>query len=373
MRREAEYRKVPVAAPALIGNEKIYVNDCLDTNWISSNGLYIQRFEDAFAQFLGVKHAIACCNGTAALHLALLALEIGPGDEVIIPTLTYVATANAVRYTGAEVVLADSEPNTWNIDPEKLEALITPKTKAIIPVPLYGHPCDMDPIIELANKYDLFVIEDSAEALGAKYKEQFSGSIADISTFSFYGNKTITTGEGGMVVTNDDHLAANVRLFQGQGMDPQKRYWFPVVGYNYRMTNIAAAIGLAQLENIDKFLEKRRVIACLYNEMLTGVHGITLPREESYAIHSYWMYSILIEDAYGKTRDETMQLLGKRGVETRPIFYPMHLMPVYGRGDCQGLEVAADIASKGINLPTFYELSSEEIEYIASVLRFTYS
>jgi len=371
MKTDAGYRKIPVAAPSLIGNEQLYVNECLESNWISSSGSYIKRFEDSFARFLGVRHAIACCNGTAAIHLALLALGIGVDDEVIVPTLTYVATANAVRYTGAKVVLADSELSTWNIDPGKLEALITRNTKAIIPVPLYGHPCDMDPIIELARKYGLYVIEDAAEALGTKYKKRLSGTIADISTFSFYGNKTITTGEGGMVVTNDDHLAARIRLYRGQGMDPHRRYWFPVIGYNYRMTNIAAAIGLGQLENIDKFLEKRRSIARYYNKVLSDIQGITLPFEANYAYHSYWMYSILIEDNYGHSRDETMHLLEMKGIETRPIFYPMHFLPIYESEGCQHLDVATLIASKGINLPTFYALSEDDIEYIASVLRST--
>lgn len=369
MTNDAGLIKIPIAAPALIGNEKKYVNDCLDSNWISSNGTYNKRFEDEFARYLGVAYAIACCNGTAALHLALLALGVGKGDEVIVPALTYVATANAVHYTGAEVVLADCESITWNIDPNNLENLITSKTKAIIAVPLYGHPCDMDAIIDMARKYGIYVVEDAAEALGAKYKDRYCGSIADISTFSFYGNKTITTGEGGMVVTNDAHLAAKVRLLQGQGMDPHRRYWFPVIGYNYRMTNIGAAIGLAQLENIEIFLAKRRIIASLYNKYLSGIHGIILPVQMSYAVHSYWMYSILVGYGYKKTRDEVMSLLGKHGIETRPFFYPMHIMPVYKCDDTYDGKIATQIASQGINLPTFYDLREEDIEYISEVLR----
>jgi len=369
MKEPASYRRIPVAAPALIGNEKKYVNDCLDSNWISSNGSYINRFEEAFAQYIGVRYAIACCNGTAALHLALLALGVGPGDEVIVPTLTYVATANAVVYTGAAVVLADCEAGTWNMDSAKLELLISPRTKAIVAVPLYGHPCDMDPILALAWKHGLFVVEDAAEALGGRYNGKLCGSMADISTFSFYGNKTITTGEGGMVVTNDAALAAKARLFMGQGMDPQRRYWFPVIGYNYRMTNIEAAIGLAQLENIDGFLLKRRSIAALYNNNLAGIAGITLPIEADYADHSYWMYSILVEENYGRSRDETMAMLAESGIETRPFFYPMHDMPVYGTENDARLSTASQIASKGINLPTFYSLSKDEIEFIAAVLK----
>lgn len=359
---------IPVSCPALIGREREYVLDCLDSNWISSNGKYIGLFEAKFAEYLGVKHAMSCCNGTVALHLALLALGIGEGDEVIVPTLNYVATANAVRYTGATPVFVDCQTDTWNIDPDKIEPLITPRTKAIMPVPLYGHPCDMAGIMAIAKKYGLFVIEDAAEALGARYKDRLCGSIADISTFSFYGNKTISTGEGGMVVTNDDLFAEKVRFLKGQGMDPNRRYWFPIVGYNYRMTNIEAAIGLAQMENIDNFLNKRRLIAQWYNNRLKDISGITLPVEKNYAWHSFWMYSILIEEAYGKSRDDVIKMLANNGVETRPFFYPMHTMPVYKK-DSEGLKNAESIALKGINLPTFHELSDEDIKYISKILK----
>lgn len=361
------HKQIPVSRPALIGREREYVLDCIDSSWISSNGKYIQLFEERFANFLGVKHAISCCNGTAALHLALLALGIGPGDEVIVPTLTYVATANAVHYTGASVVLADCEADTWNIDHLKLEKLITPKTRALISVPLYGHPCDMDPILELARKYGLFVIEDAAEALGAKYKGRLCGSIADISTFSFYGNKTITAGEGGMVVTNNDELAAKIRLFKGQGMDPSRRYWFSVVGYNYRMTNIAAAIGLAQLENIEAFLKKRALIAKWYDLYLHVINGIKLPIVKDYAEHSWWMYSILIESHYNKNRNDTINYLIENNIETRPFFYPMHLMPVYCRNNNK-LNISEIIYAKGINLPTYYDIEEQDVKYISYVL-----
>jgi perosamine synthetase len=362
-------RFIPVSKPVLIGNEREYVLDCLDSSWISSNGKYIELFEKRFADYLGIKHAVSCCNGTVALHLALLSLGIGSGDEVIVPTLTYVATANAVKYTGATPVFVDCDPVTWNMDPGKLETLITPKTKTIVPVPLYGHPCDMDPIISIAKKHDLFVVEDAAEALGAQYKGRMCGSIADISTFSFYGNKTITTGEGGMVVTNDDDLAEKVRLLKGQGMDPQRRYWFPIVGYNYRMTNIEAAIGLAQLENVQTFLDKRRLIADWYADRLKEIRGITLPVEKSYASHSYWMYSILIEDECGKSRDEMMNWLADNNIETRPFFYPMHVMPVYEDKTAKHLSTAVSIASRGINLPTYYELEENDVEFISTELR----
>ncbi len=362
-------REIPVSRPALIGNERNYVLECLDSTWISSTGRFIGLFEERFAEYLGVKHAMSCCNGTAALHLAMLALGIGPGDEVIVPTVTFVATANAVRYTGATPVFADCELNTWNISADRVEQLITSRTKAVVPVPLYGHPCDMDPIMRIAGKRGIAVVEDAAEALGARYRGRLCGSIAHISTFSLYGNKTITTGEGGMVVTNDDGLAARVRILKGQGMDPQRRYWFPVIGYNYRMTNIEAAIGLAQIEHIERFVARRRQIASWYGEHLAGIPGVTLPVEKAYAVHSYWMYSIFVEQSFGMTRDDTMTLLAHHGVETRPVFYPMHSMPVYQRPGSQGLSVAEHTASQGINLPMYYGLEQQDVIYISNILR----
>ncbi len=363
-----QHKFIPVSQPALIGNEKRYVLDCLETNWISSIGKYIGLFEERFTAYIGTKCAVACSNGTAALHLALLTLGIGPGDEVIIPTLTYIATANAVRYVGAKVVLVDCELDTWCLSVDDFKAKITPKTKAVIPVHLYGHPCNMDPILEAAQAKGIYVIEDAAEALGSKYKGRSAGSMGDIATFSFYGNKTITTGEGGMVVCQNDALADRVRLFKGQGMSQKRRYWFEVVGYNYRMTNIQAAIGLAQLENIAHFIEKRRQIAEWYSSQLADIPGITLPAEKDYAFHSYWMYSILIEEEYGMSRDALMAILADNGIETRPLFYPMHIMPVYDK--CSSNPGNAEsVASKGINLPTFYELEERDIAFITSVLR----
>ncbi|HEX5576551.1 MAG TPA: DegT/DnrJ/EryC1/StrS aminotransferase family protein, partial [Gemmatimonadales bacterium] len=231
-------RFIPVAAPMLVGNEKAYVLDCLDSSWISSAGQYVSRFEAAFADFCGVKHAVACCNGTAALHVALSALGVGPGDEVIVPTLTFVATANAVIQCGARPVFVDSEPETWNIDPALIEAKITPRTKGIIVVHLYGHPAEMESIVSTARRHGLFVVEDAAEAHGAEHNGRRVGSLGDVGIFSFFGNKIITTGEGGMVTTSDDTLAARVRQLKAQGIDPNRRYWYPVIGYNYRMTNV---------------------------------------------------------------------------------------------------------------------------------------
>ncbi len=315
---------IPVAAPMLVGNEKAYVMDCLDSTWISSSGKYIEQFEQAFADFCGVRYAASCCNGTVALHLALLAFGIGPGDEVVVPTLTYVATANAVKYCGASPVFVDSDPETWNIDPALIEARITSRTKGIIVVHLYGHPADMDPIMSVAKRHGLFVIEDAAEAHGAEYKGRRIGSIGDISTFSFYGNKIMTTGEGGMVVTDDGTLAAKVRQFKGQGWDPNRRYWFPIIGYNYRMTNVAAAIGLAQLEKADWHIGRRREVAEWYNENLKDTRGLTLPVEKEWARNVYWMYTVILDDKNYIGIDHTICITGS-------AVYPIYFIMLYTR------------------------------------------
>lgn len=361
-----EKKTIPVASPIFNGNEQKYVNDCLDSGWISSNGEYIKRFEDQFARFCGVKHAISCSNGTVALHLPLLAYGVGPGDEVLVPTLTYIATANAVTYCGATPILVDSEIDTWNISPEEIEKKITPRTKGIIIVHLYGHPVNIDPVMDIARKYNLFVIEDAAEAHGAKYKGKTVGSIGDVATFSFFGNKIITSGEGGMVVTNDDNVAAHMRMLKGQGMDPNKRYWFPIVGYNYRMTNIQAAIGLAQLENIHWHLKKRKEIADLYKKYLTNLSTyISMHDEQNWAEHSYWMVSILLKEETKLDRDQLMGVLQKDGIETRPVFYPMHVLPPY-KEEHPEYPVADFVASRGINLPTHAFLTEDDIKYIVN-------
>jgi len=362
-------KRIPVAEPCLTGNEKKYVNDCLDTSWISSIGSYINRFEESFASFCGVRHALACCNGTVALHLPLLAYDVGPGDEIIVPTLTYIATANTVRYCGATPVFADSDPDTWNIDPKAVEKAITPRTKGIIVVHLYGNPVDMDPIMELAKKHDLFVIEDAAEAHGATYKGRMTGSIGHVNSFSFFGNKIITTGEGGIVTTNDDELAAKMRLLKGQGMDPGRRYWFPMIGYNYRMTNVEAAIGLAQLEKIDFHLQQRQKIRTWYLKYLENIQEhLDYQKDQPDSQNVSWMFSVLLSKAIQHSRDKIMELLSGQGIDTRPVFYPLHIMPPYREEDGK-YPVAEDIASRGINLPTFSGLSEDDVKYICEILK----
>jgi len=346
-------RFIPVANPVLNGNEKKYVLDCLESTWISSSGKYVKRFEEGFANYCCVKHALSCCNGTVALHLALLALGVGPEDEVIVPTLTFVATTNAVSYCGARPVFIDVDQETWNIDPALIEEKITTRTKGIIAVHLYGHPVDMDPIISIAFNHNLFVIEDAAEAHGAKYKGRMIGSISDIATFSFYGNKIITTGEGGMVVTSDDTLANKINQLKESGMDPDKRYWFPTIGYNYRMTNVAAAIGLAQLEKIDEHIKQYRKVAGWYYEYLQNIPALTLPVEREWARNVYWMFTIILSDNIALTRDEIMTYLKENGIDTRPVFYLMSDLPPYRDfSNSESFPIATRLAQRSISLPT---------------------
>lgn len=366
----AERRFIPVAAPTLMGNEKAYVVDCLESGWISSAGKYVEQFEHRFAEFCGVKHAVSCCNGTTALHLALLALGVQAGDEVIVPTLTFVATANAVTYCGARPVFVDSEPDTWNLDPALVEARITPQTRGIIAVHLYGYPAEMDTLRAIARRRGLFIIEDAAEAHGALYKGRRAGSLGDIAAFSFYGNKIISTGEGGMVVTNDDALAARVRLLRGQGMDPGRRYWFPIIGYNYRMMNIPAAIGLAQLEQADWHLQRRLEVAQTYRQLLQEAPFLRWQAEREWTKHVYWMFTVILGDGTPVGRDEAIAQLDRHGVETRPVFYPVHLLPPY-RESARGQEypVAENLARRGISLPTWAGLSFDDLTYVCECLR----
>jgi perosamine synthetase len=355
-----------VAQPDLAGNELAYVTQAIQEGWISSTGRFLNRFEAEFAAYCGVRHALACANGTVAIHLLLLGLGIGPGDEVIVPSFTYVASANAVAYTGATPILVDSEPTTWNVDPACVEAAITPRTKAIMAVHLYGHPADMVALNAIGQRHDIPVIEDAAEAHGAEVDGRRVGSLGRAATFSLYGNKIITTGEGGFITTDDDELAARMRQLRGQGMDPQRRYWFPILGYNYRLTNVAAAIGCAQMERIGQFIEDRRRIAATYDAALAPQAqrlGMQLPTEAPWAHSVHWLYSIRVPAAQ---RDALMAFLGERGIETRPFFPPMHTLPMYlGQGPCP---VAEDLGRTGINLPTYGALSEADIHRVAQAV-----
>lgn len=358
--------KIPIAEPCIGEEELNNIIEAVKSGWISSKGKFIPEFEEKFAEYCDCKYGVATSNGTVALHLALKALGIEKGDEIIIPTLTFIATANTVTYCNAKPVFVDSHPNYWCIDPKKIEEKITKRTKAIIPVHLYGHPCDMDAILDIGKDHSLYVIEDAAEAHGAEYKGKKVGSFGDISCFSFYGNKIITTGEGGMCLTNDKDIAEKMRILRDHGMDPNKRYWYDMVGFNYRMTNLQAAIGVAQLRKLDEFIKKKIKIAETYDSLLKDVKGITLPSEMSWAKNVYWMYSILIENDFGMDRNELMRKLEENGIETRPLFYPIYIMPSYKFDE--KFPIAEKISKRGISLPSGVTLEEEHIKKIVQTI-----
>lgn len=357
--------KYPVYQPALGGNEKKYVNECLDSTWISSKGKFIGEFERGFEAYVGTSHATTVANGTVAIHLALLALGIGPGAEVIVPTLTYIASVNAIAYTGATPVFCDSLKDTWQMDPADVRRKITRKTRAILVVHLYGQPCEMDALMSIAREHDLFVLEDCAEAFGSLYNGRHVGTFGDIGTFSFFGNKTITTGEGGMVITADDTLHDRMVHFRGQGLAKYREYWHDVVGYNYRMTNICAALGLAQLEQANTFIGKKRRVAEWYMRELQDL-PVTFQHEAKGTRHSFWMVSILVPRP--TDRDTLRTVLRGSGIETRPVFYPVHSMPMYS-SIFQRYPVAESLGWRGINLPSYPDLEEGSVKEIAGVIR----
>lgn len=361
-------KRINMAEPVFNGNEKKYLDECIDTGWVSANGRFVNEFEEKFAEFCGTRYALSCSNGTVSLHLCLMGLGIGPGDEVIMPALTYIATANSVKYCGATPVFIDSEYGSFNIDPNKIEEKITEKTKAIMPVHLYGLPADMDAINEIAKRHHLYVIEDAAEAHGATYKEKKVGALGDIGSFSFFGNKVITSGEGGMVTTNSEELYKRIKLLKGQGVSPEKRYWHTIVGYNYRMTNMQAAVGLAQLENIDWHMSQRAKVAKLYEKHLKGTEELFRMQAVPENCKSvYWMNNVILSDGIKKTRDAVMEQMERCNIEMRPVFYPMHIMPPYYDKELS-VPVAEKIAERGISLPSHALLSEEDIAYICECL-----
>lgn len=353
---------IPVYVPDLSGNERRYAEDAIGSGWISSIGPYVEKFENALAREIGVPHAIAVSNGTVALHLALHCLGIGPGDEVIVPTFTYIASVNTIAQTGATPVFADSRASDWNLNAEDVERRITSATKAIMPVHLYGMPCDPE-INSLARQRGLFVVEDCAEALGSYTNGKHVGSEADVATFSFFGNKTVTTGEGGAVSTSDPALAARLKKVKGQGQSLERRYWHDELGFNYRMTNVCAAIGAAQMERLPEILERKSRIADLYRDNLSSKY-FTLQDCEATAKSSNWLVSVLLPP--GCDRDHVMAELAADGIDSRPVFYCAHHMPMYRSPAI--FPVAEDIARRGLSLPSFPALSDEQVIKISSKL-----
>ncbi len=362
---------IPVCKPTLAGNELKYVTQAIETNWISSAGSFIRDFEAQFAAACGTKYGIACANGTVAMHLAMATLGLQAGDEVIIPTFTMIATANAVSYCGAKPVLVDMELDYWQMDIDQVAAKITPRTKAIVPVHIYGHPTDMDPLLALARRHNIMVIEDAAEAHGAEYKNQRCGGLGDAAGFSFYGNKIITTGEGGMVTTNNREIAKLAWNLRDHAFSHERHFWHKFVGFNYRMTNLQAAVGLAQVEQMDGFIENRRRNALEYNCRLHGIPGIQTPPQAAWAKNVYWMYGLLVDaNAYGLNRDQLRVVLADHGIETRTFFIPMHCQPVYWEAfKGERYPVAERLCRDGFYLPSASSLTLSEIDYITGVIR----
>jgi perosamine synthetase len=364
---------IPVNEPLLNGNEKNYLNDCIDTGWISSEGPYITKFEDQFAVKMGRKFGIAVCNGSVALDAAILALGIGNGDEVIMPTFTIISCAAAIIRAGAKPVLVDSDTNTWNMDVNQVEAKITKKTKAIMVIHIYGLPVDMDPILNLSQKYGLKIIEDAAEAHGQVYNGQPCGSFGDISTFSFYANKHITTGEGGMILTDDDELAKKCRSLRNLCFIPKKRFLHYELGFNFRMTNLQGALGLAQLERLDEFVLIKRKMGGKYNNLLKNIEQITLPVvNTNYAQNIYWVYGILLKPESGLNAETVMARLGEEQIATRPFFWNMHEQPVLndmGLFINEKYPVAENMARMGFYLPSGMAITDAQIETVAEKLK----
>jgi perosamine synthetase len=364
---------IPVASADVTGNEEKYVTEAIRSSWISSTGKYLEQFEADFSELCETNFALSCSNGTVALHLALLGLGLRPGDEVIVPSMTYIATANAVRYCGAEPVFVDIDPDTWCISPEAIESAITPRTRGIIAVHLLGHPADMDAINEIAAINGLWVVEDAAEAHFALYKDKPVGGLGTLGTFSFFGNKILTCGEGGAITLNDSQLAIRLKMLRGQGMDPKRRYYFPITGYNFRLTNIACAMLCAQLERKEEIFRKRLAIFERYTEALDGVRGIGFQPCAPWATIAPWMYCITIDPReFGSSRDSVMRALKAAGIESRPFFYPLHQLPPFAKSALQQnqpLALTNELGATGLMLPTYNQLAFEDIDRIVGVIR----
>ncbi|MBP5976072.1 DegT/DnrJ/EryC1/StrS family aminotransferase [Brasilonema sp. CT11] len=363
---------VPVNEPLLDGNEKKYLFECIETGWISSEGPFIKQFEEQFAQRVGRKYGIAVSNGSVALDAAVAALEIGQGDEVILPTFTIISCAAAIVRAGAMPVVVDCDPHTWNMDVSQIEAKITPRTKAIMVVHIYGLPVNMEPVLTLADKHGLQIIEDAAEMHGQTYKGRPCGSFGDISTFSFYPNKHITTGEGGMLVTDDEKLAERCRSLRNLCFQPQKRFVHEELGWNFRMTNLQAALGVAQLERLDEFVTRKRHMGQRYTEFLSDIPGLQLPvTKTDYAENIYWVYGLVLKDNVPFDAEEAMQRLGKYRIGTRPFLWCMHEQPVFrnmGLFDGVSCPVAERIARRGFYVPSGMALTDGQIEQVTTTL-----
>lgn len=364
--------RIPVCEPDLTKKEIRYVKEAIESSWISGTGPFVERFEKEYAkQVSHTKYAIAVNSGTSALHLSLVACDIGPGDEVILPTFTMIATVNAVRYCGATPVLVDADPVTWNMNISKIAAKITKRTRAILPVHIYGLPVDMRPLNTLARKHGLWVIEDASEAHGARYKGKAVGSLGDIAAFSLFANKIIATGEGGIITTNNKRLCELLRLLRGHAFTPSHHFWHQYVGYSYEMTNLAAAVGFGQTERVDELVAKRRRNGALYSQLLHDIPGITVPVEPKGYINVYWMYCIVVDQKlFGMDRDALRQKLAQKGIETRTFFVPIHFQPIYyEQFKTERFPVSEQMCRDGMYLPSASTLTRKEIREIAGIIR----
>ena len=364
---------IPVNEPLLTGNEKKYLAECIETGWISSEGPFVKKFEDRFAASVGRKFAVAVSSGTAALEASVSALNLKKDSEVILPTFTIISCAAALIRAGLRPVLVDSDPETWNLDIGKLQKAVTPKTQAIMAVHIYGLPVDMNPVLKLAREHGLRVIEDAAEALGQTYRDRPCGSFGEVSVFSFYPNKLVTTGEGGMIVTDDEALADRCRWLRNLCFGSEDRFRHEALGWNFRMTNLQAAVGLAQLERLGESIEKKRQIGGRYTRLLSGVPGLQLPVQETeYARNIYWVYGVLLKDEIPFDAKEAMRRLEQQGIGTRPFFWPMHEQPVFSRMNLfrkVSFPAAERLSRRGFYLPSGLALTEEQIERVAEAVQ----
>lgn len=377
---------IPLCVPHVGGNEWKYVKECLDTNWVSSVGPFVDRFERDLAAYVGTPHAVATVNGTAALHIALLVAGVQPDDEVLVPTLTFIAPANAIRYAGAWPVLIDAERDYWQMDAQRvvdfldrechradgnfINRVTGRRVKAILPVHILGHPVDMDSILEAARKYELPVIEDATESLGARYKDHAVGNLGDLACFSFNGNKIITTGGGGMIVTRREELARKAKYLTTQAKDDPIEYVHGEIGYNYRLTNVQAALGCAQVEQLDEFIATKRRLAAAYTEAFADVPGITPMREARWARSIFWIYTVLVDEAaYGEDARALLRRLARHRIQARPLWQPMHRSAVYQNAQVYGGEVADELNARALSLPSSVGLSQTEMRAVIEVVR----
>lgn len=377
---------IPLSVPEMNGNEWKYVKECLDTNWVSSAGPFVDRFERQLAEYVDAKYAVATVNGTAALHVALLVAGVQPDEEVLVPALTFISPANAVRYAGAWPVFIDVEPDHWQLDSQKVQDFVEQqcdwrdgklinkttrrRVRALLPVHILGHPCDLDALFDIARKFNLVVVEDATECLGAKYKNRMVGSRGDIACFSFNGNKIMTTGGGGMLVTNNPDLAERARYLTTQAKDDPFEYVHNEIGFNYRLTNIQAAIGCAQMEQLDGFVNRKREIAATYERELQNIGGIRFMKEASWAFSTFWLYTILIDEKeYGIDSRALLKQLNRNGVQSRPLWQPLHRSPAHKDSQSFNIRVADVLNRDGVSLPCSVGLSEQEMARVVKVIR----